>query len=207
MRRWPTQQRSSQLHSGSCAALTRWHSRLWLHMKHGRVLHVLQQLDCSQPQPNSECVCICSPHSITSWPEHAVFPVFALSQNCVLPVALACNSNTLELPDYAEALVATVPELQQEWSNAVVGAPVDASSKHAGGNLSSTACPKLWQACCKLLDERMQVGDCGVCCWTVPMLSRTRQHTAGMSHTTQFLCMFVCAGETAASHQIGRRCR
>lgn len=132
-------------------------------------------------------------------------PKFA-EPNCLLPVVTACHmllySNTLELPDYAEALIATQPELKQEWSNAIAAGAVAASSRHAGGSLGSSACPKLWQACCKLLDERLQVGDCKIRCWTVLTLSRTRQHTGCMSHTT-CICVCVSCAENATAHPDG----
>lgn len=54
------------------------------------------------------------------------------------------RSNTLELPDYADALMATQPDLKQEW----------ALSQKAG---DGHGCPKLVQACCRVLDEKLKV--------------------------------------------------
>lgn len=59
-------------------------------------------------------------------------------------------SNTLELPDYADALMATQPELKQEWA-----AWCDAGDGQQ--HEAHRQCAQLVQACCKVLEEKLKV--------------------------------------------------
>jgi hypothetical protein len=76
-------------------------------------------------------------------------------------------SNTLELPDYADALMATQPELKQEWT-----AWCDASDGQQHD--VQRQCPQLVQACCKVLDDKLQV-RCLLLCWMQHQASSARQ--------------------------------
>lgn len=74
------------------------------------------------------------------------------------------RSNTLELPDYAEALLVTQPDLWREWAAACGGDSLSGSQEHgavAGGAVRGSgavsACPGLKQACCKVLEDRLLV--------------------------------------------------
>lgn len=83
-------------------------------------------------------------------------------------------SNTLELPDYAEALIATQRNLQAEWSAAVCSAD---STHNPGPNAAgmqasqsaepagNSSCPQLTQACCKVLEDRLLVSWVRQCFW------------------------------------------
>lgn len=72
--------------------------------------------------------------------------------SCCRQCLVSC-SNTLELPDYAEALMATQPDLKQEWEAAAAAAEQPTTLQH----LADTACPKLLQACCQVLEDRLKV--------------------------------------------------
>eukprot|EP00882_Tetradesmus_deserticola_P012759 GHRQ01013524.1.p1 GENE.GHRQ01013524.1~~GHRQ01013524.1.p1 ORF type:complete len:218 (+),score=86.50 GHRQ01013524.1:219-872(+) len=65
-----------------------------------------------------------------------------------LPQSHTC-ANTLELPNYAEALTATDPQLMQEWQQY--------RDQQGWGDDSSLGCPKLTQRCCEVLQDRLLV--------------------------------------------------
>ena len=74
-------------------------------------------------------------------------------------------SNTLELPDYAEALMATSPQLKEEWAAACkvhstgsrLSAGATASKPIGGAVLAADLCPASVQECCKVLQDRLEV--------------------------------------------------
>lgn len=65
-----------------------------------------------------------------------------------LPAHLNC-SNTLELPDYADALLALQPELQEEWAAL--------SDGRGGQQLPGGGCPQLVTMCRKVFEEKLKV--------------------------------------------------
>jgi hypothetical protein len=70
------------------------------------------------------------------------------------------HSNTLELPDYAEALIATQPTLKQERAAACQAQRLQQDPGSAGSQVASDAwargCPQLTQACRALLEVKLK---------------------------------------------------
>jgi hypothetical protein len=75
----------------------------------------------------------------------------------VCHTVLLCCSNTLELPNYAEALAATQPQLAAEWAAHLEAARQQHQQQLEVQGSSLTACPMLREECCRVLDDRLMV--------------------------------------------------
>ena len=109
-----------------------------------KALLCLLRFTCRLPTPGSEQLTVSFP-----------FVAYSSRQQAqllgTLPQSHTC-ANTLELPDYVEALTATEPLLMQEWQQAQ-------DSWRRGGNSSSSSgcCQQLRQRCCDVLQDRLLV--------------------------------------------------
>lgn len=102
---------------------------------------------CSLPAKGSEQLSI-------TFPFVAYGPKHQYKMLGMLPQSHTCT-NTLELPNYAEAVIATEPQLAEEWSEANVPRTHRTSSSHQMKGMEGLS--RLVARCCAVLEDRLLV--------------------------------------------------
>lgn len=105
-----------------------------------------------------------------------------------------CCSNTLELPDYADALLALQPELKREWAAL--------HEVRGGQHLPGGGCPQLVTICRRVLEEKLKVCNGllgGWCHLTRAVCSLSH---AALLRVPMLLCRVCCRAAGCDLHKL-----